>query len=401
MTTTPNLPLSGVRVLDIATMLAGPFCATLLGEFGAEVIKIEMPGKGDGFRQFGTLTDAGSYNWLNENRNKKSITLDLHMEEGKEIFRRLVADSDIVVENFRPGTLEKWGLGYEDLKRIKPELILVRVTAYGQTGPNRNRPGFARLAHAFSGFAHATGEADGPPLMPGALSLGDYVAGMYASMGALLAHIARNRFGVGQAVDVSLYESMFRLMDEMASVYASTGFVRGRMGADVANVVPHSHYETQDGKWIAIACSTDKMFERLANVMGRPDLLDAGSFATMKQRLARRGELNGIISDWTRSMPRSELLERGLRGGVPLSEVLDIADIFQDPHFRARGTLLEIEHPQIGTVIGPNVFPQLSQTPGEVRTLGPALGQHNMEIYRDRLGISESDIARLSVSAVI
>jgi len=395
------LPLSGVRVLDVATMLAAPFCATLLGEFGAEVIKVEMPGKGDGFRQFGTLTDSDSYNWLNENRNKKSITLDLRTQEGKEIFERLIADCDILVENFRPGTLEKWGLGYEELKRIKPDLILVSVTAYGQTGPYRDRPGFARLAHAFAGFAHTTGEPDGPPLMPGALSLGDYVTGLYAAIGALLATIAKNRFGVGQAVDVSLFESVFRLMDEMAPVYAATGFVRGRMGADVPNVVPHSHYQTKDGKWLAIACSTDKMFKRLAAVMGRADLIDEAAFLTMQQRIRRRDELNEIISRWTRSMHREEVVSKAIAGGVAVAEVYDIADIFEDAQFRARETFRSFDDRRVGRVVGPNVFPRLSETPGEVRSLGPALGQHNSEILGGRLGMSHDRIQELHDRGVV
>jgi crotonobetainyl-CoA:carnitine CoA-transferase CaiB-like acyl-CoA transferase len=394
-TASPLLPLSGVRVIDVATMLAAPFCATMLGEFGAEVTKIEMPGDGDGFRRFGTMTDFGSFNWLNENRNKRSITLDLRKPEGAQIFKRLVSECDILVENFRPGTLEKWGLGYETLKGLKPDLIMIRVTAYGQTGPNRNRPGFARLAHAFSGFADLTGERDGPPLMPGSLSLGDYVAGLYATIGALLAFTSRNRHGVGQSVDVSLYESLFRLMDEMASVYDKTGYVRERMGADVVHVVPHSHYRCQDGKWIALACSSDKMFERLALVMNKPELLDEEQFRTMDQRLKGRAEVNAIVASWVGSMPREEVLRRGLAGGVALSEVYDIADIFADPHYQARQTLTQVEDPRVGTMVVPNVFPVLSATPGSIRSLGPDLGHHNLEVYRDQLGMSEVEIERL------
>jgi len=394
-------PLSGVRVLDVATMLAAPFCATFLGEFGAEVIKLEVPGQGDGFRRFGTQSAAGSYNWLNENRNKKSVTLDLRTPQGQEIFRGLIAHCDILVENFRPGTLEKWNLGYDELKRIKPELILVSVTAYGQTGPRRDRPGFARLAHAFAGFAHTTGEAEGPPLMPGALSLGDYVTGMYATMGALVAYIARSRFGFGQAVDVSLYESMFRVMDEMVSVYASKGFVRGRMGAEVSNVVPHSHYPTADGKWVAIACSTDRMFERLAEAMGRVDLLERGAFATMQLRLAKRDELNGLIAAWTRSFDRDALVAHAIAHDVPVAEVYDVADIFADEHFRARRTFVEYKDSRVGTVVGPNVFPKLSVTPGAVHSLGPDLGQHNREIYTDLLGIPPQRLDELVAQGVI
>jgi succinyl-CoA:(S)-malate CoA-transferase subunit A/succinyl-CoA:(S)-malate CoA-transferase subunit B len=395
------LPLAGIKVLDIATMLAAPFCASVFGEFGADVTKIEMPGRGDGFRNFGSMTDVGSFNWLNENRNKKSITLDLRKPEGAAVFKKLLTQCDVLVENFRPGTLERWGLGYEELKKIKPDLIMIRVTAYGQTGPNRDRPGFARLAHAFSGFAEATGESDGPPLMPGSQSLGDYISGLYASIGALLALTARNKYGVGQFVDISLYESLFRLMDEMAPVYAKTGRKRERMGMDVPNTAPHSHYRCQDGKWIAVACSSDKMFERLASVMKRPDLLAEEEYGTMPQRLKKRAELNAIVSAWAGSMPRAEVLKQGLEGGVALSEVFDIADIFADAHYQARQTLVEVEDPRVGSMVIPNVYPRLSETPGRFRSLGPDLGNDNEAVYRDQLGMPQAEIDRLKALKII
>lgn len=395
------MPMAGVRVLDIATMLAAPFCAGVLGEFGADVIKIEVPGHGDGFRRFGTMTEAGSFNWLNENRNKRSITLDLRTPDGVAIFKRLLRDCDILVENFRPGTLDRWGLDFAVLKAIKPNLIVVRVTAYGQTGPYRDRPGYARLAHAFAGFAALTGERDGPPLMPGSLSLGDYVAGLYAALGALLAFTSRQRYGMGQEVDVSLYESLFRLMDEVAPVYARTGYVRERMGKDVVHVVPHSHYCCNDGKWVALACSSDRMFERLAIVMNRPDLLEQDAFRTMPQRLKRRNELNGIIGDWMGALPRSEVIRRGLAGDVPVAEVFDIADILTDPQYKARETLMNVEDPRVGAMVIPNVFPKLSATPGRFRSLGPALGAHNAEVYRDELGLSVAEIEQLAAAKVI
>lgn len=395
------LPLSGVRVFDIATMLAAPFAATILGEFGADVIKLEMPGKGDGFRRFGKSTEAGSYNWLSENRNKKSITLDLRKPDGVALFKRLVTRADVVIENFRPGTLEKWGLGYDVLKEIKPELVLVRVTAFGQTGPNRDRPGFARSAHAFSGFAALTGEADGGPLMPGAMSLGDYVGGLYAAIGALLALTSKTSLGIGQSVDVCMYEGLFRLMDEVVPVYGKTGHMRKRMGAEVDNVVPHSNYRCQDGKWVALSCSTDDMFERLARVMERPELMQEGQFGTMSQRLARRAELNDIVAGWIEAYPRDEVLRRGYAGGVALAEVLDVADIFADPHYQARSSLVEVPDSRVGSLVLPNVFPNLSETPGEIRCLGPDLGSHNNEIYVGELGLTGAELDDLKQRGVV
>ena len=402
MASESRLPLAGVRVIDVATMLAAPFCAALLSDFGAEVIKVEMPGSGDPFRRFGTMTEAGvSLNWLNDGRNKKSITLDLRQPRGAAILKRLVTDCDILVENFRPGTLERWDLGYETLKAIKDDLILVRISAYGQDGPYRDRPGFARIAHAFSGLAYLAGEADGPPVTPGSTSLADYISGLYAAFGALLAYTSRERFGVGQFVDVALYEGIFRMLDELAPAYARSGFVRERMGADTVNVVPHSHYQSSDGKWLALACSTDKMFARLAAVMQRPDLLASDRFASMAQRVAARAEVNGIVADWIGGLSRDEVLRRCLDGEVPIGPLNSIADIFADPQFQARGNLLHVQDPRVGEVVIPNVVPRLSATPGRFVSLGPDLGQHNDEIYRGRLGISAEEFETLHADGVI
>ncbi len=393
-------PLSGVRVLDIATRLAGPFCATLLAEFGAEVIKVELPGQGDPFRYIGTMTETGStLNWLSENRNKKAITLDLRKKEGADILKRLVADCDILVENFRPGTLEGWGLGYETLKSIKEALILIRISAYGQDGPYRNRPGVARIAFGFSGIAHVTGEPDGPPLMPGSAALGDYLGGMYGALGAMMAYTARQRDGLGQSVDVSLYEGIFRMLDELAPAYAKTGFIRERMGAEDPNAVPNNHYRTQDGKWIVIACTADKLFKRLATLMGRPDLLD--KYATLAQRVIGRDAVNQALVAWVGSLPQDEVLRRCLVGDGPAGPINPIADIFEDEHFQARKTLIEAEDPRAGKIVIPDVLPRLSRTPGELRSLGPDLGQDNLEIYRDRLGFSEAEIGRLKNEHII
>jgi crotonobetainyl-CoA:carnitine CoA-transferase CaiB-like acyl-CoA transferase len=395
-------PMAGVKVLDLATMLAGPFVATILGEFGADVIKVELPGKPGSSRHHGTMTGAGSSMvWLSEQRNKKSITLDLRTPKGREIAKRLISEMDIVVENFMPGTLERWGLGYDVMKQIKPDIILVRVTAYGQTGPYIDRPGFARIAHAFAGLSYLAGEPDGRPVMPGSTSLGDYITGLYGALGALLAYTARNRYGIGQYIDIGLYEGVFRMLDEMISAYAKTGFIRQRLGADTTNHVPHSHYETKDGQWIALACTDDKMWQRMCKAMNREDLLAPDRYATMPQRIAGRAEVNKIVADFCRSMNRDELLAHCLKLEVPIGPINNVADIYVDPHFRARQNFIEMEVPGEGPITIPNVIPRLSETPGTIRSLGPKFGEHNVEIYRDRLGMSEEEIAELRKAGVI
>ncbi|MSQ50092.1 MAG: CoA transferase [Betaproteobacteria bacterium] len=395
-------PLDGYRVLDLGTMIAAPFCASILAEFGAEVIKVEEPGKGDPFRFFGTMTKAGStLNFLNEARNKKSITLDLRRPDGVRIFKELVGLCDVVIENFRPGTLEKWGLGYDALKAIKSDVILVRVSAYGQTGPYSHKPGYARVAHAYAGLSYLAGEPSGPPVVPGSTSLADYMAGLYAAIGTLMSLIGRDRYGIGQTVDVSLYEGVFRMLDELAPAYAKSGFVRERMGADTVNAVPHSHYQTSDGRWVALACSSDKMFARLTAVMQRPDLLEPGRFAQVAQRVEHRDEVNRIVAEWIGNLPCAEVLARCEAGDVPIGPLNSIADIFQDPHFKARQTLVSVNHPEDGPVVVPNVVPVLSETPGTLDTLGPDLGQHNEEIYTGLLGMTREAVSALKQAGII
>lgn len=394
--------LEGVRVLDLSNVLAGPFCATVLGEFGADVVKVELPGKGDTMRTFGTMTATGAtLNWLSEARNKRCITLDLRKPEGLAIAKRLVAQSDIVVENFTTGTLEGWGLGYEEMKKVNPEVILVRITAYGQTGPYNGRPGFARIAHGFAGLANLAGEPDGPPVIPGSTSLADYISGLYGALGALIAYVGRQRHGIGQYVDIGLYEGVFRMLDEMAAAYAKSGYVRERMGADTVNVVPHSHYRTRDDKWIALACTNDRMWQRLCKAMDRLDLLADDKYATMAQRLADRARVNEIVGAFVANMDRDALLDHCLRHEVPAGPINNVADIFEDPQFAARKNLVEIFDPREGRVVVPNVLPKLSEMPGELRWLGPDMGQHNDEIYRGRLGLSAEEIERLKQDGII
>jgi succinyl-CoA:(S)-malate CoA-transferase subunit A len=400
MSVTRKRPLEGYRVLDLATMVAAPFCGSILGEFGAEVIKVEMPGKGDPLRMFGERSATGSsYNWLSEARNRKGVTLDLRVPRGVELAKRLVARSDIVLENFRPGTLEKWGLGLEAMRGVNRDVILVSVSAYGQDGPYRDRPGYARIAHGFSGLSHLTGEPDGAPAVPGASALADYIAGLYAAIGALLALVGRDRFGEGQQVDVSLYEGIFRMLDDLAPTYARNGTVRDRLGADSTSAVPHSNYRTADGKWVALACSNDKMFERLTEVMGRRDLLER--FAHVDARLACRAEVNGIVSNWAARFTQDEMILLGEQGDVPLGRINTIADIFEDVHVRARGNLLSLDVEWEGPVVVPGVFPHLRDTPGRVDSLGPRLGEQNVQVYGELLGLGPDEMAALHEQKVI
>jgi crotonobetainyl-CoA:carnitine CoA-transferase CaiB-like acyl-CoA transferase len=393
--------LKGIRVLDLGTFIAGPHCATILGEFGAEVIKVEPPKTGDSLRRLGTNTECGdTLVWLSEARNKKCVTLNLSSERGRDLLRQLAAKCDIVVENFRPSTLEKWGLGYEDLKKLNPGVILVRISAYGQDGPMRSQPGFARIAHAFSGLTYLAGEPGGIPVVPGSTSLADYMSGMYGAIGALVALKARDTTGVGQCVDLALYESVFRVLDEIAPAYQKFGYVRERMGADTVNVCPHSHYQTSDGKWIAIACTSDQMFVRLAETMAQPELASAERFGPQQLRLAARHEVNKIVAKWVASFDCETILARCADGGVPASLIFSIADIFEDPQYRARGNIRMTES-RVGELAVPEVVPRLTETPGEIRWLGGGLGAQNTEIFGELLGLDSDDIGALREQGVI
>lgn len=392
--------LHDIRVLDLGTFIAGPYCATVLGEFGAEVIKVEPPG-GDSIRQFGTATDCGdTFVWLSEGRNKKCVCLNVRTERGIELLKGLVRKCDIIVENFRPGVLEKWGLGWDEIKRLNPKAILVRISAYGQDGPYKDRPGFARVAHAFSGLAYLAGEPDRVPVVPGSTSLADYMAGIYGALGAMIALHARKTTGEGQLVDLALYEPIFRVLDEIVPAYQRLGVVRERMGADTVNVCPHSHYYTQDQKWIAIACSNDAIFARLAQAMGRPELAASQVYGPKEKRLAARDEVNRIVAEWVGSLDCAQVLERCEKAGAPASLIYSIADIFEDPQYQARRNV-HMSDSRIGSLAVPNVVPKLSATPGEVRWLGEALGAHNEEILCGLLGLDRGELEELRTLGII
>ncbi|MEE2802988.1 MAG: CoA transferase [Pseudomonadota bacterium] len=395
-------PLHGLRVLDIATFVAAPFAGACLAEFGAEVIKIEKPVIGDSLRTLGGRSEAGdSYFWINEARNKKCVTLDLKIDKGADLFRRMVENSDVVIENFRPGTLERWGLGYDELKAINPGLIMLRVSAYGQTGPKRDLPGFARIAQAFAGLTYLVGQPDTPPLIAGSTTLADYLSGLYGAYGVLLALRARDRNGEGQFIDIALHDGIFRFLDEIAAVYDKTGEIRERMGTETHTSVPHSHYPTSDGKWVAIACTNDKMFARLASVLGRPELATAEQFGTVKTRLAGRTEVNRLVGEWTEQRSRDEVIKLCSDGDVPCGPVNSIADIFNEPQYWERDTLVRVADDRIGELTVQGVVPTLSATPGKIVHLGAALGEHNEAIYKTWLGLSDEQLTELKRAQVI
>jgi crotonobetainyl-CoA:carnitine CoA-transferase CaiB-like acyl-CoA transferase len=391
-----------MRVLDLATFIAAPFCGTLLAEFGADVIKVELPGAGDSARTLGDQEQGVSLLWLQEARNKRALTCDLRVPAGQQIIRELVAAGyDIVLENFRPGTLERWNLGYQDLAQVNPGVILVRVSGYGQTGPARHKPGFGRIAHAFGGLTYLAGYPDRPPVNPGSATIADYVAGLFAAFGVMVAREYRARTGRGQQIDVALYEAIFRILDSLAITYSVKGTVRERVGTITPLAAPHNHYPTADEKWIAIACTNDRLFTRLVRVMGCPELSTDPRFADARSRVEHCEELDTLVSAWTARHPLRKLVQLLDEAEIPCSPIYSIADIFQDPQYRARQTLLEVVHPLLGPLQMPTVIPRLSDSPGAVEWLGPALGEHTEQVLREVLGYTPARIAALRAEGVI
>ena len=391
--------LAGVRVLDLATFIAGPFAAGLLAEYGADVIKVEQPRTGDSLRELGYKASGRGLFWALEARGRRSITLNLREAEGQALALRLIEQSDIVIENFRPGTLERWNLGYDRMRAVNPGVILVRVSAYGQTGPYASRPGFGRIAQAFGGLTYLAGHPDRPPVNPGSSTIADYAAGLFGTSAALAALDHRRRTGQGQQIDISLYESIFRLCDILALEHDALGVVRERQGSD-AHAVPHNHFPTGDGKWIAIACTSDRIFRRLNDVMGDAGFGDDPSVATMAQRSARRAELDGAVSAWTGRHSMAELREILDAAEVPNAPISSMADIAEEPHVQARGTLMTIDDPEIGPVSMPAPVARLSETPATIQRPAPLLGEHNAEVF-GALGLSPAEIDRLRTDGII
>lgn len=395
-------PLEGVRVIDLSTVIAAPFGATLLADFGADVIKVEMPKKGDPLRNLGPYYNGEGLRWPGLSRNKKSLTLDLHHEEGKEILRKLVKKTDILIENFRTGTLEKWGIGYQDLKKINPDLIMIRVTGYGQTGPYAYKAGFGTPATAFSGFTYLHGYPDRSPISP-SFSLTDYVTGIYVAFSAVMAlyHLDCHEDGTGQYIDVSLYESMFRMMEFLVADYDVTGNIKERTPGLSGHSAPAGNFLTKDGSWVILVTSSDKTFERLAKAMGREDMLTDERYYTNSERLKRFDEVNGIVADWVKTKTKEELQKLLDEYGVPMSPIYSIKDIFEDPHYKARENIVEVDHPRLGKVKIPGVVPKFSETPGAIRQIAPDLGEHTEDILKNLLELDDETIERLKEKNVI
>lgn len=397
------LPLHGVRVIDVGNFLAGPYAASILGEFGAEVIKVEHPIGGDPMRRYGTPSarEDATLKWLSEARNRKSVTIDLRQAEGVVLFKRMLAKSDVLIENFRPGTMEEWDLGWPQVHAANPRLVMLRVSGYGQTGPYRRRSGFAHIAEAFGGLSYLAGFPGETPVLPGTVPLGDYIASLFGAVGVLVAMRRAEATGRGQLVDVGIYEAVFRVLEEIATAYGISGKIREREGAGSFVAVPHGHFRCKDGKWIAIACTTDKMFERLAEAMGQAELSSSSLYGDQRKRLAARDLVNQIVIEWVGALTRDEVMARCLEHEVPAGAVNSIADIFADPQFAARGNLARFHEDDLGDVVVPGVIPRLSATPGRITNLGPTLGNATDDVLTQLLHVSAGEIASLRQQRVV
>ncbi|MGE8631048.1 CaiB/BaiF CoA transferase family protein [Achromobacter denitrificans] len=380
-------PLNGIRVLELGQLIAGPFAAKMLGEFGAEVIKIEPPGKGDPLRNWRLLHDGTSVWWQVQSRNKKSVSLDLRKPEAQDLIRALVKDIDVVVENFKPGTMEGWGLGWEELRAINPRLVMLRVSGYGQTGPYRDLPGFGAIGEAMGGLRHLSGEPGRTPVRVG-ISIGDSLSALHGVIGILLALRARDQNGTGQMIDVALYESVFNMMESLLPEYAVFGEIRQPAGSSLPGIAPSNAYRCQDNKYVLIAGNGDSIFKRLMGVIGRPDLAEAPELANNAGRVKHVAMLDDAISAWTGQHPLDVVLGRLNDGQIPAGKIYDVADIAEDPHYQARGMILDGALPDGTPVKLPGIVPKLSDTPGEVRSAAPALGQDTDEVLAG-LGIGE------------
>ena len=393
-------PLKGIRVVEIGTLIAAPFAARLLAEFGAEVIKIEAPDGGDPLRKWRKLHEGTSLWWYTQSRNKKSITLDLKSPEAREIVRRLVTNTDIVIENFRPGTLEKWGIGWEQLSGVNPRLIMVRISGYGQTGPYRERPGFAAIAECMGGLRHTSGFPDRPPVRVG-VSLGDTLASLYGTIGALLAmHHLNANAGKGQFIDVALYESVFAIMESLVPEYQMYGHVRERSGAALPGISPSNTYLCRDGSYVVIAGNSDSIFKRLMQAIGRDDLGAEPELARNEGRVRHNTRLDEAISAWTGQHDLQEVLRILEDAAVPSGRVYTAADVCADPHYRARNMIERHQLPQGAPIEIPGIVPKLSATPGQTRWLGPDLGAHTEEVLAS-VGIDRAEFERLRVAGTI
>jgi len=394
-------PLEGLRVIEMGAFIAGPFCGQILADFGAEVIKIETPGVGDPMRQWGRHRHNGkSLWWPVLARNKKSVTLNLKTEKGQQMARELIDSADILVENFRAGMLEKWGMGYDSLKETNPGLIMIRISGYGQTGPYKDKPGFGSIGEAMGGIRYITGYPDRPPTRIG-ISMGDSLTSVFGAIGGLVALHQRDKSGKGQMVDIGIYEAVLSMMESMIPEFQFTGEIRERTGSILPNVAPSNIYPTSTGGFFVIAANADNIFGRLCKAMGQPELAADERYATHKARGERQAELDDLISAWTVNYTADELQKAMDAHGVPAGLIFTPREMLADPHFKARNAIIEVADKALGNIKMQNVFPYLSETPGGVAWTGPELGQHNKSVYGDVLKLSDAKLEELKSEGII
>ena len=397
----PEGALQGLRVIEMGQLIAGPFCGQLMADFGAEVIKLEPPGQGDPMREWGHEKPQGlSLWWPVIARGKKSVEIDARQAAGQALIRDLAATSDVLIENFRPGTMEKWGLGYDALAAVNPGLVMIRVSGYGQTGPYAHKAGFGAIGEAMGGLRHVVGDPGTPPSRMG-ISIGDTLAATFACLGGMMALHARSRTGRGQMVDSAIYEAVLAVMESLVTEYAQTGYVRERTGAILPNIAPSNVYPTQDGAYVLIAANQDTVFRRLAAAMGQPELADDPRYATHDARGERQAELDALIADWTRTQGRLALGALLDDAGVPRGDIYRGPEMLEDAHFKAREAIARVMHPTLGELRMQNVAPRLSETPGRIRDAGPSLGQHNDEVLRGLLGLDAGRLSQLQAAQAI
>ena len=395
----PAGPLADYRVLELGSTAAGPFCARLLADFGADVVKIEAA-EGDPIRQLGETAGGKSLYGASIMRNKRIASFDFRKPEARELVKRVIPQFDIVVENFRPGTLEKWGLGYDDLCKLNPRLVMTRVSGYGQTGPYKDQPGYGVIGEAMSGLRHMTGDPDRPPSRVG-MPLTDYITGVYAAFGTVMAMLHREKTGVGQCVDAALIECAFSFMESYVPAYEKTGKIGKRSGARLADSAPNTLFPTRDGKHVHIAALADSVFQRLAAAMGQPELGTDPRFAKQKARNANEALIEGMVGEWTSAHDLAEIEAVLKRGDVPASRIYDMADIFRDPHYRARDMLVPTPDDDLGSVTLAGVVPKLSATPGELRWSGHRTGQDTRCFLRETAQLTDAEIDRLAAEGVV
>ncbi|MCM3638940.1 CoA transferase [Sporosarcina luteola] len=395
-------PLEGVKILELGNLVAAPYAGKLFAEFGAEVIKVEEPTNGDPLRNWRVMHGDTSVWWYVQSRNKKSVTINLREPEGQEIVRSLIGKVDVVLENFKPGTLERWGLGYEELQKVNPSIILTRISGYGQTGPYKEKPGFGSVAEAIGGLRFLTGYPDRPPVRAG-IAIGDMIAGLYAVIGTLMTLRARDEDPEkkGQVVDVALYEAVFSLLEGILPEYDLTGLVRERTGSTLPGIAPSNTYKCADGKHIVIGGNGDRIFQRLMTAIGRGDLANDPLYATNQGRADHADFIDGVIEDWTLQHSMDEVRRILDAASVPVGPIYGINDIVNDEHYQARDMLKEIVLEDGVKMTVPGIVPKLSGTPGDIDWIGPVLGAHNEEVYSDLLGLSEEEFQRLKEKGVI